>query len=418
MSDTYKASLEVSFKRFAPRFMFLTLLAGIGVLYVLDFIFFAAWSPYLYLVPLFVVLGFVCRSAAVFLGIIVDESKEVDENGKKKFSMENALLRLGQILALTVCVAATVSFFVVEPQRAEGAGERARQENSVDKSVIDDKISNLRSEIVSIEGDRNAEVERKNETITRIQTDGIPDSFQDNETVRRMEREITELRDKADEEIEIKRDEIKALIAQKGEGQKTVQHAENRSEGLELFQWISDRGGFKQQDVTDFMLLFMAFTIEYLMIWGLELLIKRRRRLDTNLARAEIEDRKRIALDKAELESGEIRAKNLVEMERKKAAREIETHRLEDQRREAEHQRQMMRDKLILEAQNHKAIEDAKKEAAELRGEPLPEPEPVDEGEEEARRKRSIAAQKGVITRQSNGYDDSIPAPAPDWEPV
>ena len=414
MSDTYKPSFEVRFKRWAPRILFNVFLMGIVGLYVLDFIFFAAWAPHWYLVPVFVIFGVVFRSAAVFLGIIIDESKEVDENGKKIFSTENALLRFGQVCALAVCVAASVSFFVVEPQRAEGAGEIARQENSVDSSVNDELIANLRSEIASLESNRNDAVARKDATIIRIQTDGEEDEEEEFAAVNKLEAEITEIREKADKEIDAKRDEIKALIAQKGEGQKTVQHAENRSEGMELFQWVSDRGGYRQQDVTDFMLLFIVGALEYLLIWGFELLIKRRRRLDTNLARAEIEDRKRIALDKAELESGEIRAKNLVEMERKNAAREIETHRLEDQRREAEHQRQMMRDKLILEAQNHKAIEDAKKEAAELRGEPLPEPEPVDEDEE--RRKRSIAAQKGAVTRQSNGHDDSIPAPAPDWE--
>ena len=414
MSDTYKPSFEVRFKRWAPRILLFALLAAIFGLYVIDFIFFAAWAPEWYLVPVFVVFGFAFRTAAVFLPIIIDESKEIDENGKKRFSSDNAILRFLALASLGVCLLATWNFFVAEHQRSEGAGEIARQENSVDSSVNDELIANLRSEIASLESNRNDAVARKDATIFRIQTDGEKDEEEEFAAVNKLEAEITEIREKADEKIDAKRDEIKVLIAAQGEGQKTVQQAENRSKGMELFQWVSDRGGFSVRDVSDVAFIYISTVLELLLIWSLELLLKRWRAIQANLARAEIDDRKRIALDKAELESGEIKAGNLVEMEKEKAARELDQHHLEKQRLRAEHDRQMMRNKLILEAQNDKAIEDAKKEAAELRGEPLPEPEPVDEDEE--RRKRSIAAQKGAVTRQSNGHDDSIPAPAPDWE--
>lgn len=212
--------------RVADRGLTVSYVGSIVAVYILDAIFFMAWAPTFYLVPVFLLIAVVIRSCAVFSGPIMQIVARM--TGVKR---EARTIRALSIAAGLLCLVPAMSFFAGGHHvQTQGATVAAATTGVSDTNKVS-RINTLKGQITRAEENRDAAIAETNKTIDVIVDDGVPGiSAADNESISKLRAEIQGYRTKADTLITELEGKIAAIEQEKETVQTAAAEAETRVE--------------------------------------------------------------------------------------------------------------------------------------------------------------------------------------------
>jgi len=159
---------------------------AIVAVYILDAIFFMAWAPDIWLVPVFLLIGVTIRSVGVFTGPIMQLVAKDDSIGR-----EAKTIRGLSVAAGLICLIPALSFFAGGHYNQTHSSTVAVATEAVSDSNKAARIQTLRDQVARIEKDRDASIAETNGTIAAIVDDDVPGiSDADNQSIARLRTEI------------------------------------------------------------------------------------------------------------------------------------------------------------------------------------------------------------------------------------
>lgn len=172
-------------------------IGAIVAVYILDAIFFMAWAPGFWLVPVFLLIGLTIRSVGVFTGPIMQLVAKDNTIGR-----EAKTIRSLSIAAGLVCLIPALSFFAGGHYNQTHSSTVAVATEAVSDTNKAERIKTLRGQVERIEKDRDASIAETNGTIAAIVDDGVPGiSDADNKSIANLRTEIQGYRTAATAQI-------------------------------------------------------------------------------------------------------------------------------------------------------------------------------------------------------------------------
>ena len=236
------------------------------VCYCLDLFFFGTKAPEWFLIPVFVMIGFVLRTTAIAAGVKL-ESMAGDKGNNRPARLVWRLIWLGCVAA---CMVSAVSFFV------GGYWKKGATENVITSTAtaattdVDAQVAALRKQQDDIRADRD-----KNLATLQKTADGIAHDKSD-----KNDGEAVKIAAQQGAEMEAARTSLSAidtqitnLIANKGTAGKTeavalAQQDVKTATTWAVFSWFSNRTGANERDVVDYGMLYFAVLIEFMAAFG------------------------------------------------------------------------------------------------------------------------------------------------------
>lgn len=359
--------------RFSRKGLRNAVIGAIVAAYILDALFFMAWAPSWHLVPVFLLIGVVIRSVAVYGGPVLQVIAPI-----KDVRREAATIRGLTVAAGLLCLVPAMSFF---------AGGHANQTQgatiSVATTAVSDtnkaaRIATLQQQIAEEEKARDEAIRETNETIQAIVNDDVPGiSVADNESIAKLRAEIQQYRADSKAVIDGLRASISTIEQEKETQQTEAAVAETHmSPVYAIFAVVASIWG--DADVWALTVLFLlALLVEAIAFFGLGALEGLDRRIIDLIQKLELAELQRKATVDADL------ARQRAEAEAQLVA--IELHNAEMQARTDairggedgetfDLKRQAERDLRIAKA---RAEADAlRRQAEELERPPVSQPEP------------------------------------------
>jgi hypothetical protein len=181
----------------ADKGLLCAFIGAIVAVYILDAIFFMAWAPDIWLVPVFLLIGVTIRSVGVFTGPIMQLVAKEDTVGR-----EAKTIRGLSVAAGLICLIPALSFFAGGHYNQTHSSTVAVATEGVSDTNKAARIKTLNDQIARIEGDRDAAVKGAEQTIKDIVDDGVPGiSPSDNVSIANLRTEIQKYRNGATEQI-------------------------------------------------------------------------------------------------------------------------------------------------------------------------------------------------------------------------
>jgi hypothetical protein len=172
-------------------------IGAIIAVYILDAIFFMAWAPDIWLMPVFLLIGVTIRSVGVFTGPIMQLVAKDQTIGR-----EAKTIRALSVAAGIICLIPALSFFAGGHYNQTHSSTVAVATEAVSDTNKVARIQTLRDQVTRIEKDRDASIEETNKTIDAIVDDGVPGiSNADNDSIARLRTEIQGYRNTATDQI-------------------------------------------------------------------------------------------------------------------------------------------------------------------------------------------------------------------------
>lgn len=245
------------------------LLAGfvgaIVAVFILDAIFFMAWAPEWWLVPVFLLIGVVIRMTGVFTGPLMQVASK-----DKSVGREAKTLRGLSVAAGIICLVPALSFFAGGHYNQTHGSTVAVATEAVSDSNKASRIATLRGQITRIEDNRDASVAEANRSIELIADDGVPGiSPADNENIALLRSEIQGYRADAATQVTALETQIGAIEQEKESVQTTSAEAQAKvSPVYAIFEVLgSITGGAPIWAMT--VLFLFALLIEAIAFFGL-----------------------------------------------------------------------------------------------------------------------------------------------------
>ena len=280
----------------ADRGVFGAYLLSVGVVYVLDMIFFGSiglaisWQ----MCVVFVGVGLVFRTGAVATGIYLQKLRgQADHRGAR------ATMRAIWWACILACLLSAINFFAAGHAAKQDAPALAQQEKTVE--VKDGRIAALEAQIAKERADRDAAIAEARLSIEAIQDEVDGMSAADNESVQELQDDISGYRESAAPVIREKEDRINAILAEKGDDE--VQLAGDRSQAAtwEVFVWLGDHFYGDEEIWSNSGLFYLAILIEAMAAFGLGAYADLREPYARMLARARIDQELEALRHEAEL---------------------------------------------------------------------------------------------------------------------
>jgi hypothetical protein len=197
--------------RVADKGLLGAFVGAIIAVFILDAIFFMAWAPEWWLVPVFLLIGVTIRMVGVFTGPIMQVVAK-----DKSVGREAKTIRGLSIAAGIICLIPALSFFAGGHYNQTHSSTVAVATEGVSDTNKDGRIKTLRGQIKRIETDRDASIKETNETITAIVNDGVPGiSAADNVSIGDLRKEIQGYRTTATTQIGGLETKIEAIEQEK-----------------------------------------------------------------------------------------------------------------------------------------------------------------------------------------------------------
>lgn len=223
---------EAKLKRAALKAVFYTCFGAIVFAYALDMIFFGSHAGVWYLVPLFILIGWVFRTATVFLPVFLSNMKGTGNN------LARGSLRTLWVLCLIACWFPAISFFAAGHDLKASDGETAV---AVTGSTVESKqarIEVLENRISAWRQDRDDLVDDLKETRETIQDQVSGTSREDNITLREIDTKITEAQDDFSSKEAAANAQIDAILAEKEIVVSEQAAAEQIATTWAVFDWL------------------------------------------------------------------------------------------------------------------------------------------------------------------------------------
>lgn len=190
---------------------------AIIAVFILDAIFFMAWAPEWWLVPVFLLIGVVIRMVGVFTGPIMQVAAK-----DKTVGREAKTLRSLSVAAGIICLIPALSFFAGGHYNQTHGSTVAVATEAVSDSNKVSRIATLKAQIDRTGDDRDASIAEANRSIELIADDGVPGiSPADNQNIALLRSEIQKYRADAATKIATLENQIATIESEK----ETVQTA-------------------------------------------------------------------------------------------------------------------------------------------------------------------------------------------------
>lgn len=195
---------------------------AIVAVFILDAIFFMAWAPEWWLVPVFLLIGVVIRMVGVFTGPIMQVVAK-----DKAVGREAKTLRSLSVAAGLICLVPALSFFAGGHYNQTHGSSVAAATEAVSDSNKASRIATLKAQIDRTGDDRDASIAEANRSIELIADDGVPGiSPADNQNIALLRSEIQKYRADAATKIAGLESQITAIEQEKETVQTTSAEAQ------------------------------------------------------------------------------------------------------------------------------------------------------------------------------------------------
>lgn len=301
--------------KLADKGLFLSYACAVIAVYILDFIFFGSLVPLGWLTPVFILIGFVLRSGAVFAGIVLQKLK-----GHEDIKGDRAMIRALWIFCVVACLASAINFFAAGHA---DKGAEALMNGAVAETTVTSKgerIAAIQAEIDAAKTEMDESVAEVNKSIDAILNDGVPGvSASDNQSLMTLRAEIKGYRDAFKALKSEKESAIADIRAEKETALVQEAVAENTDDTWQVFIWLGEN--IKVADShgwSTWGLFYFAMLIEAIAAFGLGAYVAIHHYLQRIIAHHAIEEDVRSIHHEAELTSARIKAEAL----KRKLARE------------------------------------------------------------------------------------------------
>lgn len=251
--------------KFADKGLLGAFIGAVIAVYILDAIFFMAWAPNIWLVPVFFLIGIVIRSTGVFSGPIMQVVAKDSTVGR-----EAKTIRALSIAAGVLCLIPALSFFAGGHYNQTHASTVAAATTVVSDTNKVARIARLEQNIKDEEKARDDSIAEANKTIEAIVHDDVPGiSAADNVSIANLRTEIQTYRTDANAKIAGFRSDIGTIEAEK-EGVQT-ENAEKQEEVSPAYAIFKVLGGlFGSAEGWAMVILFIfAILVEAIAFFGL-----------------------------------------------------------------------------------------------------------------------------------------------------
>lgn len=251
--------------KFADRGLLNAFIGAIIAVYILDAIFFMAWPPDVWLIPVFLLIGLTIRSVGVFTGPIMQVIAKDKDVGR-----EAKTIRGLSIAAGLICLVPALSFFAGGHYNQTHSSSVAVATEGVSDTNKTIRIQTLRDQIGRLEQNRDNSIAETNKTIEAITNDGVPGiSGPDNVSIANLRKEIQGYRTDATTQIAALETQIGAIEQEKESVQTTSATAQAKvSPVYAIFEVLgSITGGAAIWSMT--ILFIFAMLIEAIAFFGL-----------------------------------------------------------------------------------------------------------------------------------------------------
>lgn len=249
----------------ADKGLLVAFIGAIIAVYILDAIFFMAWAPSMWLVPVFFLIGVVIRSTGVFTGPIMQVAAKDKTTGR-----ETKTIRSLSIAAGILCLIPALSFFAGGHYNQTHESTVAAATEIVSDDNKASRIATIHDQVLRIEQDRDAAVAEANNTIKLIADDGVPGiSNADNVSIAGLRAEIRGYRDKATSQITVLNAQISNIEQEKETVQSDAAEAKTKvSPAYAIFLVLGTMLGSAEGWAMTILFLF-AILVEAIAFFGL-----------------------------------------------------------------------------------------------------------------------------------------------------
>ena len=212
-----KAVSGTSILKFADRGLLVAFIGAIVAVYILDAIFFMAWAPDVWLIPVFLLIGLTIRSVGVFTGPIMQVIAK-----DKSVGREAKTIRGLSVAAGLICLIPALSFFAGGHYNQTHSSSVAVATEGVSDTNKTARIATLQTQIARIEKGRDDSISEANMSIQLIADDGVPGiSPADNQNIALLRQEIQKYRTDASAQINDLEAQVGAIEQEKESVQTT-----------------------------------------------------------------------------------------------------------------------------------------------------------------------------------------------------
>lgn len=206
-----KAVTGTRILKIADKGLLNAFIGAIVAVYILDAIFFMAWAPDPWLIPVFLLIGVTIRSVGVFAGPIMQVIAK-----DKSVKREAVTIRALSVAAGLICLVPALSFFAGGHYNQTHSSSVAVAAESVSDTNKTARIATLQTQITRIEKGRDDSISEANKSIQLIADDGVPGiSPADNQNIALLRQEIQKYRTDANAQIEGLEAQIGAIEQEK-----------------------------------------------------------------------------------------------------------------------------------------------------------------------------------------------------------
>lgn len=240
-------------------------LGGIAAVYILDAIFFAAWAPEWWLIPVFILIGLVIRTIAVSAGVALQWVRRQEE-----IRTARTTVRAIWVLCLIACLVPAMSFFAGGQKAQTQGGDISAAVLEAGTSSRDVQKAELQGQIDKLREDRDKAIAEARASIKAIQDEVDGMSAADNASVQKLQDDISKYQADAAAAILAKEAEINAIgKEQQGAQQDTARDETKVSIFFAIFTVVEEVTGLDARDTSIVTLFYFALLIEVIAAFGL-----------------------------------------------------------------------------------------------------------------------------------------------------
>lgn len=249
----------------ADRGVLAACLGAIVAVYILDAIFFAAWAPEWWLIPVFILIGLVIRTIAVSGGVVLQQVR-----GRDDIRVARMSLRVLWVACAVACLVPAMSFFAGGQKAQTQGGDVAAAVLEAGNTSRDSQIAELKSQIALLRDDRDKSVAEARKSIDAIKDEVDGMSAADNDSVQKLQDDISKYQADAAEAIAEKEAEINKLGKEGQDAEQDTAREETEvSIFFAIFAVVDEVTGLDARNTSIATLFYFALLIEVIALLGL-----------------------------------------------------------------------------------------------------------------------------------------------------
>jgi len=313
----------------ADKGVFATYVGSVGVVYVLDMIFFGSiagdnWALW----PVFIAFGLVLRTGAVASGVFLQKFK-----GVEGYTTARLTVRAIWLFCVAACLLSALNFFAAGHADKGIDAIMGKEVAQAQIDTKDSRITTINGQIAGIRADRDAAIAEARASIDAIKDEVDGMSAADNASVQKLQDDISKYQADARADILEKERQIAAIETAQATNKIDLTVNDNTADTWEVFIWLGDHTWWDSDQWSNGGLFFLAMLLEAIAALGLGAYADLHGRFVRIIAQLEIDEEIREIQHGADLNRARIEATALA----RRVAREAEAQARELAREDPEY---------------------------------------------------------------------------------